>query len=462
MAVTSIWAVHRSIKDALDYAANPDKTSNPNEEDLKRLMDYTENPDKTEQRYLISGVNCLPELVYERMMETKRRYGKYGGIVAYHGYQSFKPGEVTPEQCHALGVELAKRLWGDKYEVLVASHRDHEHLHNHFILNSVSLKDGEKFHCPPYYHDTVMAPESDKLCREHGLSVIQNPQRKRAPYVAYMAEKKGKPSHRTLLKMDIDDAIADCILPQHFQFALARRGYTYLRGKEYKHPCVIAKGWQRPVRIDNLGERYTPEAIEKRILSRREYRSPYFPSRPPLFEIWEHRKNYDQHNTVELIFMIVLELFGIDTSGKVIQNDNYQEPLSPAMRQEQIYLERYMETVNLINRNDLGTTERVKEFIDEKEAEMAMLLSARNKIDNRRRRAKTDVEKEECSLKRKAISKELKAIRHDVNLAKEIFPMIENLKEKLRIEMEQEQEMFPRETVAKIQSKTKRNEEKQR
>ena len=462
MAVTSIWAVHRSIKDALDYAANPEKTENPNEEDLRRLMDYAENPDKTEQRYLISGVNCLPELAYERMMETKRRYGKYGGIVAYHGYMSFKPGEVTPEQCHALGVELAKRLWGDKYEVLVASHRDHEHLHNHFILNSVSFKDGEKFHCPPYYHDTVMAPESDKICVEHNLSVIQNPQRKRVPYVAYMAEKKGKPSHGTLLKMDLDDAIADCILPQHFQFALARRGYTFLRGKEYKHPCVIAKGWKRPVRIDNLGERYTSESIEKRILSRREYRSPYYPSRPPLYEIWERRKSYDQHNTVELIFMIVLELFGIDTSGKVIQNDNYQEPLSPAMRQEQIYSERYMETVNLINRNDLGSTEKVQEFINDKEAEMAMLLSARNKIDNRRRRAKTDVEKEECSRKRKAISKELKAIRHDVNLAKEIFPMIENLKEKLRIEMEQEQEMFPRETGAKPQPKIKRNEDKER
>ena len=145
-----------------------------------------------------------------------------------------------------------------------------------------------------------------------------------------------------------------------------------------------------------------------------------------------------------------------------MKTESYQEPLSPDMRQEQIYLERYMETVNLINRNDLGTTDRVQEFIDDKEAEMAMLLSARNKIDNRRRRAKTDVEKEECSRKRKAISKELKAIRHDVNLAKEIFPMIENLKEKLRIEMEQEQEMFPRETGAKIQPKIKRNEEKQR
>ena len=103
-----------------------------------------------------------------------------------------------------------------------------------------------------------------------------------------------------------------------------------------------------------------------------------------------------------------------------------------------------------------------QEFIDDKEAEMALLLSARNKIDNRRRRAITEAEKDECSRKRKAISKELKAIRHDINLAKGKFPLIDNLKEKLRIEMEQEQEMFPRETGAKTQPKTKRNEEKQR
>lgn len=100
--------------------------------------------------------------------------------------------------------------------------------------------------------------------------------------------------------------------------------------------------------------------------------------------------------------------------------------------------------------------------IDDKEAEMALLLSARNKIDNRRRRAITEAEKDECLRKRKAISKELKAMRHDINLAKGIFPIIENLKEKLRIEMEQEQEMFPRETGAQIKSKIKRNEEKQR
>lgn len=268
------------------------------------------------------------------MTETKRRYGKYGGIVAYHGYMSFKPGEVTPEQCHVLWVELAKRLWGDKYEIFVASHRNHDHLHSHFVVNRVSFKDGENFHFPPYYHNLVMAPASDRLCKEHGLSVIKHPERKCAPSVAYMVEKNGKHSHRTLLKFEIDDAISDCITPAHFRTVLARRGYTYVRGEDYKHPCVIAKGWKHPVRIDSLGARYTTEAIEKRILACRDYSYPYRPKRSPLYDILERYKQYEKHSALGLIFMIVLELLGIDTSGKPIKNETYQEPLSPAMRQE--------------------------------------------------------------------------------------------------------------------------------
>ena len=459
MAVTSIWAVHHSVKDVLDYAANPEKTENPNIDDLKVLMNYAENPSKTEKRYLVSGVNCLPELAYERMTETKRRYGKLGGIVAYHGYTSFKPGEVTPEQCHALGVELAKRLWGERFEVLVATHKDHDHLHNHFVVNSVSFKDGAKFRCNKAYH-RVLAEASDRLCLEHGLSVIDTPGRKRAPYVAYAAEKNGKPSHRTLLKLDIDDAIADCMTPNHLRFALERRGYTYLRGNGYKHPCVIAKGWKGPVRLDSLGEYYSNEAIAKRIFSKRKYGEPYRAKRAPLYDIW-NVKQYEKFSTIEIVFLIVLELLGVDTIGNDIRNANYQQPLSPAMRQEQINVARYLDIVNLINRNDLSTRGKVEEYIVGKESELADLLHARGKIDNRRRRATTAAEKDECSRKRKAMTEEIRKIRHEINLAKGIFPIIENLKEKLKIEMETEERLLL-EKGTKNKEKFRRKEEKER
>lgn len=459
MAVTSIWAVHNSVKDVLDYAANPEKTENPNADDLKKLMNYAENPSKTEQRYLVSGVNCLPELAYERMTETKRRYGKPGGIVAYHGYMSFKPGEVTPKQCHALGVELAKRLWGERFEVIVATHQDREHLHNHFVVNSVSFKDGAKFRCNKTYH-CVLAEASDKLCLEHGLSVIEAPKQKSVPYVAYAAEKNGKSSHRTLLKLDIDDAIADCMTPNHLRFALERRGYTYLRGNGYKHPCVIAKGWKRPVRLDSLGEYYSSESIAKRIFSKRKYDEPYRAKRAPLYDIW-NVKQYEKFSTIEIVFLIVLELLGVDTMGNDIRNANYQQPLSPAMRQEQINVARYLDIVNLINRNDLSTRGKVEEYIMGKESELAELLDARDKIDNRRRRAATQEEKDECSRKRKVMTEEIRKIRHDINLAKGIFPIIENLKEKLKIEMETEERLLL-EKVTKNKEKFRRKEEKER
>ena len=118
--------------------------------------------------------------------------------------------------------------------------------------------------------------------------------------------------------------------------------------------------------------------------------------------------------------------------------------------------------MNLINRNDLSNYEKVNEFIATKETELADWLALRNKVDNKRRRATTEEERAECSRKRKTATAEIKKLRHDINLAKDIFPMLDRLKEKLRIEMETEQEMFPRETRAKTQSKTKRNEERER
>ena len=111
------------------------------------------------------------------MLAVKRRFGKETGTVAYHGYQSFAPGEATPEMAHEIGLQLAQQLWGEKYQVVVATHLDKEsHLHNHFVLNTVSFVDGIKYHrTAKDYHD--MQTTSDALCREYGLSVIEEPHR---------------------------------------------------------------------------------------------------------------------------------------------------------------------------------------------------------------------------------------------------------------------------------------------
>ena len=125
MATTKIWPIHDNLKRVVNYAGNPEKTE---WDDLKQTLHYAEKESKTsstdEKFCFITGVNCNAKTAFKEMTSVKDCFGKTGGNVAYHGYQSFKPGEVTPEQCHELGVKLAQKLWGCRYQVLVATHLD--------------------------------------------------------------------------------------------------------------------------------------------------------------------------------------------------------------------------------------------------------------------------------------------------------------------------------------------------
>ena len=169
MAVTSIWRVKGWLGKVVVYVENPDKTENPaffektemtdrEAQGLSDVIAYAVQQEKTEavaaddegaaimQRF-VSGVNCAPATAREEMLAVKKRFGKEGGVVAYHGYQSFAPGEADPVTAHEIGVRLAQKLWGGKYQVLIATHLDKEnHLHSHFVLNTVSFVDGIKFH----------------------------------------------------------------------------------------------------------------------------------------------------------------------------------------------------------------------------------------------------------------------------------------------------------------------------
>lgn len=179
MAVTKIWNIKDSITRVVDYAMNPEKTTDDTvlRHDLSQVLDYAENADKTDHFCYVTGVNCIPETAAQQMAMPKQRYGKTGGNVAFHASQSFKPGEVTADQCHQIGVELAQKLWGDRLEVVVATHLNTGCLHNHFVLNSESFRDGKRYNdCKVTYREFRRL--SDEICRKHSLSVIENPQKK--------------------------------------------------------------------------------------------------------------------------------------------------------------------------------------------------------------------------------------------------------------------------------------------
>mgnify|MGYP000084094594 FL=1 len=211
MAVCEIWDVRGRLDHPIDYAENPEKTTNPNysETDLQALVDvmeYATNQDKTEQRFFVTGVNCDPASAREEMMIAKAQWNDESEIICYHGFQSFKSGEVTPKQAHEIGVRLAQRMWGDRFQVIVATHLNTDCLHNHFVVNSVSFMDGK------HYHDNkanlrLLRQRSDELCREYALSVIEHPSGRKKPYALYQAEKNGMPTRDNVARQAVDEAI---------------------------------------------------------------------------------------------------------------------------------------------------------------------------------------------------------------------------------------------------------------
>ena len=206
MATTGFWPVRGKLKKVLDYADNPDKTTEKKylDDDLYAALRYTENDDKTDERKYASGVNCSAAFAYQEMVAVKRRFGERGKVIAYHGYQSFRTEEVTPEEAHQIGIETARRMWGKDFQVLVTTHLNTDNLHNHFVINSVSFRDGHKFRNSIEQH-CELREISDAICKEHGLSILTN-----APFYggqtkgAYWKEQKGQPTHRQQLKEDIE------------------------------------------------------------------------------------------------------------------------------------------------------------------------------------------------------------------------------------------------------------------
>ena len=304
MAVTSIWPITGNPDGVIEYAINPEKTSEESREEtaalhaIDNVLEYTADDLKTEKRMYVSGVNCQIPYAKEQFMETTRLFGQMDGRTCYHGYQSFRAGEVDADTAHRIGVALAKELWGDRFEVVVATHLNTDHYHNHFVINSVSRVDGKKFsnRKPDYAR---MREVSDRLCKEHQLSVIKNPKGKGKSYSQWSAEKNGKPTYPSLVKADIDRAILASTTMRDFQRVMEQMGYTFKwfkkNGQQLEHQVAIPPGAKKGVRLDRLGEEYTFDGITQRILRNMRKRIPFPEAENRRLGRYRYRGNFKKH-----------------------------------------------------------------------------------------------------------------------------------------------------------------------
>ncbi len=237
--------------------------THPIKSTLKAAIDYICNPEKTDGKLLVSSYGCAAETADIEFAWTRRYAIDKGTNLGRHLIQAFQPGEVTPEQAHEIGMELAKEILGGRYEFVLTTHIDCDHVHNHLIFNAVSFADHKHYHSNKRsYH--FIRRTSDRICKGHGLSVIVPGQDRGKSYIEHQAERAGT-SYKAKLRAAIDRLLPGCHDLEELLVRLQREGYELKRGK---YISARAPGQERFTRLKTLGADYAEDALTARMAGR--------------------------------------------------------------------------------------------------------------------------------------------------------------------------------------------------
>lgn len=410
MAVTSLWHIEGRLKDLIGYVENPDKTVARTQDlqDFYNVFSYVQRPEATENGEYVTAINCLKEIALQQMILIKKHYGKDDGYIAWHGYQSFKPDEVSPEECHQIGIQTAKEMWGDRFQVIVTTHLDKDHIHNHFCFNSVSFLDGGKYNYSKAERKRLVEV-SDRICREHNLSVIEKPHKAPSRPI-WLDEKNGKPTRYNVYREDVREAINFSRTPCYMEDYLKRKGYiTDFTGKHWK---IRLPQYEHFTRLDTLDERWTPEVIQRSMGiyasfgNRRAYIS--YPSKMPQ-EYRDWFKPFHRTSQIYRLYLYYCYHLGILPKGT-----DYR-PTSPYLKEDLRKLDEFSEQVRYMAKWEIYTLDDLYADREKLQGEMEQLTKYRTKLKNKIRRA-APAEKETLQQEKAGVTAQITVIRKRLKL----------------------------------------------
>lgn len=448
MATTSIWDIKDNLKRVLDYASNPEKTE-ADEHDyqyngLNQVISYTTQDMKTEKQLYVTGINCSLSTAYEEMKITKKGFNKTNGILAFHGYQSFKPGEVSAEIAHQIGIELASQMWGERFEVLVSTHLDKAHYHNHFVINSVSFVDGKKYYDNPKNYQK-MRNLSDSLCRKYHLSVIEHPMQKGTHYAQWMAEKSHEPTWRSLIKDDVDFAIAHSMSMKQFYKHLHDLGYSIKYGK---HVAIKPRNKERYVRLrslDKLGN-YTIDKIEERIYEQSyvHFQSLNRPKQKTNHYYYHGniKENKNKITGFKALYFRYLYLLRI-----IPKNAPHKKRMHFLLRDDLRQLDKITQEVTLIGKKNINNITELESHLYFANEQLENFIKERRCIYNKIRRCKSPEKKELLQRDVETFSNRIKDLRKEVMLYEGIKVRSVSIKDKLQQIQQEEKEQQSKENT---------------
>ena len=462
MATTKIWKVQKRLDHVIDYATNEEKTRKNSSgygmdrfDNISQVMTYATNPDKTEKQFYTTGINCELKDSVKQMQLVKIIYGKENGILAFHAYQSFNEGEVTPEIAHEIGVKLANEMWGDRFQVVVSTHLNTEHLHNHFVINSVSFKDGKKYYSN-LTNTALLRKTSDEICEEYGLSVLTEKTCKSGINFENFYKKSMRDSdYYKFAKEDIDYAIKRSYTLKQFQQMLVSMGYNYCYRADKL--SVRRDPYKRNIRIERaFGEEYSLENIKRRIFENDYIRSekilPYIVVKNRHFTTRNKvRKKYRPKGIIALYYYYRYLL-------KLYTKKNIQYKLTPEMRAEVKKMDEYSERIRFLCKYRIETRSDVDNIKEQKQEELQKILNIRNRLYYKRQKLDSGVEKDSVTKEIIDVTSVLTKVRKEIKLCDEIYDNVPRMKEQIKeLDDKEKQKIKEKEQEKKLKEKKKKD-----
>ena len=454
MATTSLWKVETRLDKVIKYATNEDKTTDIEFEQeiyksLHNTIEYAKADFKTEKQFYVSGVNCTSKNALQEMILTKKHFGKEKGILAYHGFQSFAEGEVTAEQAHQIGVKLAEELWGDKYEVIVATHLNTKHYHNHFVLNSVSFVDGKKY-INNRENYAMMRKISDELCREYGLSVIEEKPcgKHNIDYTKYYNSFIQKSDYYTTTKEDVDFAIKQAYSYKNFETILKKMGYTItIRANKIS---LCRPPYKRNIRIErSFGMEYSIRNINERIMNSDMAKVP-FPEEQRNYRRYTGKKQvikiqFDRGSLYRLYlhYCYILKVYPKSKKTRI--------KITPEMRKEIKKMEEISDEIKFLCRNKIKTTKELFSYKELVTDELKNQMKARNTLRRKRQKEKKPEKRQKLCDDILNLSDKIKYLKQEVVYCEKIEEQNQKIKQNIKDMEEKEQEQEKSKRKGEIQ-----------
>ena len=408
---------------------------------LNGLIEYVMNGDKTDEMKYVSGVNCLPETAYEEMIATKNRFNKgKEKIIGYHLIQSFARYEVTPEVAHELGLEYVNEVFGKDFEVVVATHLNTDNVHNHIVINSVSLKTGKKFYD---YHASrdYLRIVSDCICQYYGLSVLEDKIWKHKG--AYKRFAKENP-YMQMVKSDVDRCLEAALYERDFEKRMKELGYSY--SNDYEQGLVVIDNTRdRKVYLQKFfGDKYSYNTVIDRILDYEnkniaQYGKKYKMSKEEYNKMIEiKRKN--EIKKLSLLYVLFCLLLKIDPLPAKMDFGKARVSLTKEMRIELKYMKELSRQTILLTENKIGSLDDLNAFRTKLEDEVRTLKGARENLQRKKRKSMNQEDITKFDEELKTLAPKIKQLNTDIQNCYKIEKRTILWQQKYDKAMEKEQE----------------------